>query len=62
MRNRPSPNQPEHVSKPKRFKTTLYLPDELWKRTKIAAIETDKDATDIVIEALEQYLRKGGRG
>jgi hypothetical protein len=48
-------------SNPTRFKTTLSLPVDLWKRTKIAAIEADKDATDLVIEALEEYLKKGGR-
>jgi hypothetical protein len=46
---------------PKRFKTTLYLPEDLWKATRIRAIEMDVDATDLVVEALQQFLRKGGR-
>ena len=45
---------------PKRVKTTLYLPENLWKAAKIKAIETNVDATDIVTKALEQYLKKGG--
>ena len=47
--------------KPKRFKTTLYLPEDLWKATRIQAIEMDVDATDLVVEALQQFLKKGGR-
>lgn len=46
---------------PKRFKTTLYLPEDLWKATRIWAIEMDVNATDLVVEALQQFLKKGGR-
>jgi hypothetical protein len=49
------------MPKPKRFKTTLYLPADLWKATRIRAIEMDVDATDLVVEALQQFLKKGGR-
>ena len=49
------------MPKRKRFKTTLYLPEDLWKATRIRAIEMDVDATDLVVEALQQYLKKGGR-
>lgn len=45
-------------SKTKRIKTTLYLPEDLWKAAKIKAIEMDVDATDIVTKALERYLKK----
>jgi hypothetical protein len=44
--------------KPKRFKTTLSIPPELWKRTKIEALKQDRDATDLVIDALEMYLKR----
>ncbi len=43
----------------KKFKTTLYVPEELWKRAKIRAIELDIDATDLVTAAIEQFLKKG---
>lgn len=46
--------------KQKRFKTTLYLPEDLWKATRIRAIEMDVDATDLVVKALQQYLKKAG--
>ena len=48
------------TKKPKRFKTTLSIPPELWKEAKIEALRRDIDATDIVILALEAYLKKGG--
>jgi len=44
----------------KRFKTTLYLPEDLWKATRIRAIEMDVDATDLVVEALRRFLKKEG--
>jgi len=50
------------MQKPKPIRTTLFLPPELWKETKILAIKRDCDATDIVVWALEAYLKsKGGR-
>ncbi len=50
-------------AKPKMIKTTLRLPEELWKRVRMHSIEADRDAQDIVADALEQYLKqqKGGR-
>lgn len=44
----------------KRSKTTLNLPEDIWKATKIRAIELGVDAQDIVALAVEQYLKKGG--
>jgi hypothetical protein len=61
MKISPARREQKPMSKPERFKTTLYLPPELWKAVKIAAIETDRDATDLVVEALQQYLKKGVR-
>jgi hypothetical protein len=61
MRNRPSRTKEKPVPKAERFKTTLYLPAELWKAVKIAAIESDRDATELVVEALQQYMKNGGR-
>ena len=37
---------------------TAYLPPELLKRTKIYGLMTDKMLTDMVIEALTEYLDK----
>ena len=44
----------------KKTKTTLNLPEDLWKAAKIRAIELGVDAQDLVANAVEQYLKKGG--
>ena len=51
---------PKPPKKPKRFKTTLSIPPELWKQAKMEALKQDRDATDLVIDALEMYLKKKG--
>lgn len=58
---KPPRKEKKLIPKQKRFKTTLYLPENLWKATRIRAIEMDVDATDLVVEALQQYLKRGGR-
>ena len=58
---KPSRKEKKFMPKQKRFKTTLYLPEDLWKAIRIRAIEMDVDATDLVVEALRQYMKKGGR-
>ena len=60
MRKQTKRKEQEPMQKQKRFKTTLHLPEDLWKAAKIRAIELDMDATDLVALALEQYLKKGG--
>jgi hypothetical protein len=59
--DKPSRKEKKPTPKQKRFKTTLYLPEDLWKAARIRAIEMDVDATDLVVKALQQYLKKGGR-
>ena len=44
----------------KRVKTSLALPEELWKSARIRALQEGVDAQDLVARALEAYLRKGG--
>ena len=42
-------------------KTTITIPQRLWKEIKICAIRENTTVTAIVMEALEDYLkRKGG--
>ena len=48
------------MEKDKTVKTSLRLPEKLWKRTKIRAIEMNLEAQELVARALEQYLKKGG--
>ena len=43
-------------------KTSLNLPAELWKKVRIRALEEDRSAQEIVIEMLEEYLRRSKKG
>ena len=45
----------------KLMKTSLRLPEDLWKRAKIRAIKENIDAQDLVAKAIEDYLKKGRR-
>ena len=49
----------QNKQKEQMVKTTMSLPERLWKATKIRAIETGVDAQDIVAEALREHLTKG---
>jgi predicted transcriptional regulator len=40
------------------LKTSVEIPDDLWKAAKILAVEERKDLKDIIVEALKEYLRK----
>jgi predicted transcriptional regulator len=40
------------------MKTSLDIPDDLWKAAKHLAVEEHKDLRDIIIEALKDHLKK----
>lgn len=42
-------------------KTSLRLPEDLWKRAKIRAIEEGIEAQELVARAIAAYLERGGR-
>jgi len=46
-----------------RRKTSLVVPDDLWLRLKIAALEDRTDVSSLLCRLAEDYLRsrKGGR-
>ncbi len=47
------------------MKTTIELPEDLWRAAKILALDERSDFRRVVIAALEAYLGKGkpqGRG
>jgi predicted DNA binding CopG/RHH family protein len=60
MRKQAAPKETKPTQMRKRSRTTLNLPEDLWKATKIRAIELGVDAQDLVALAVEQYLKKGG--
>jgi predicted DNA binding CopG/RHH family protein len=44
------------------IKTTLRIPESLLKRAKIRGIQDGQPLQDVIVTALEQYLKqKGGR-
>jgi hypothetical protein len=48
---------------PKESKTTsVKLPLDLWIRVKKAAIDQDTDLRNLIIEALELYLKSNEKG
>ena len=42
-------------------KTTVDLPAALWRRAKIAAMDERADLRDVIIRALEAYLKAAHR-
>ncbi len=43
------------------MKTTVDLPEDLWRRAKVRAVDERTDLRRVVISALEAYLRPGKR-
>jgi hypothetical protein len=44
----------------KPVRTTLYLPPEIWKAFRIEAVKRGETATQLVVWAMEAWLKKGG--
>ncbi len=40
------------------MKTSVDIPDDLWKSAKILAVEESKDLRDVIVEALQEHLGK----
>jgi hypothetical protein len=49
------------MDKSKPVRTTLYLPADLWKSFRLEAVKRDETATQLVVWAMEQWIRKGGK-
>jgi hypothetical protein len=43
-------------------RTTLVLPEELWRRAKVRALEEKRDLRDLLLEGLELVLKRGKGG
>ena len=58
----PRSRKTSSTGKPAAVKTTLLLPEELWKRAKVRAAEERRDLRQLLIEGLELVLakRRGG--
>jgi hypothetical protein len=42
-------------------KTSMKLPEDLWKKLRIRALEEGRDAQNIVAELIEGYLERSGK-
>ena len=40
-------------------KTTLLMPEDLWRQAKIRALEEKRDLRELLIEGLEIVLKRG---
>jgi hypothetical protein len=45
----------------KMVKTTIRVPEAVWKAAKIAGIKEECSVMDIVVRALQSYAVRGGR-
>lgn len=43
------------------MKTTVELPEELWRKAKIRAMDDRSDLRSVIIAALEAHLRKAAK-
>lgn len=43
-------------------KTSIEIPEEIWRAAKIRAMDEKKNFQDIVAEALDEFLKKPKRG
>jgi hypothetical protein len=59
MKNATHPNEKKPMQKEVMVKTSLKLPEALWKAARIRGIEMNLEAQQLVAIALDQYLKKG---
>ncbi len=59
----PKPRKAAKPGEPAMVKTTLLMPEALWRRAKVRAMEERRDLRDLLLEGLELVLKgnKGGR-
>ena len=58
----PRPRKPADKGGEPMVKTSLYLPEELWKAAKHQALEEGKDLRDLIIRGLELVLKGHKKG
>ncbi len=44
------------------MKTSIEIPEDVWRAAKIRAMDEKKNFQDVVAEALREFLRKGRKG
>jgi hypothetical protein len=56
----PRPRKLPKKGEPSMVKTTLLMPEELWRRAKVRALEENRDLRDLLLEGLELVLKRKG--
>ncbi len=46
----------------KTLKTSVEIPEDVWRAAKIRAMDEKRNFQDIVAEALREFLKKGKKG
>jgi hypothetical protein len=54
----PKPRKASKPGEPAMVKTTLLMPEDLWRRAKVRAMEERRDLRDLLIEGLEVILKR----
>ncbi len=54
----PKPRKPVKSGEAATVKTTLVMPEELWRRAKVRAMEQRRDLRDLLLEGLELVLKR----
>ncbi len=54
-----NPHKPHRKKKEPTMKTSLELPEKLWREAKIRALDDHSNFKNVVVAALEAYLGKG---
>jgi hypothetical protein len=59
----PRPRKASKADEASTVRTTLVIPEELWRQAKIRALQENRDLRDLLIEGLELVLKrpKGGK-
>ena len=58
----PRPRRTPNAGEPAMVRTTLVMPEALWRQAKIRALQENRDLRDLLIEGLELILKRGKGG
>ena len=58
----PKPRKPSQPGEPAMVKTTLLMPEALWRQAKVRAMEERRDLRDLLLEGLALVLERGTGG
>jgi len=54
----PKPRKASKPGEPAMVKTTLLMPEDLWRRAKVRAMQERRDLKDLLLEGVELVLKR----